>query len=79
MQKRGNGEGSISRREGGGWMAQYYAEVGGKRKRKALYARTRAEAAAKLAKAIADRDGGFVYDDRGSRPRSTWPAGSPTR
>ena len=62
MPKRGNGEGSISRRKGGGWLAQYYAEMGGKRKRKTLYARTRAEAAAKLAKAIADRDGGFVID-----------------
>ncbi len=58
--RRGNGEGSVSRRKGGGWVAQYYAEVGGVRKRRTLYARTRGEAAAKLAKAIADRDGGFV-------------------
>ncbi len=65
MGKRGNGEGSISRRKGGGWIGQYYADIGGKRKRKTLYAKTRGEAAAKLAKAIADRDGGFVYDDRG--------------
>ncbi len=65
MPKRGNGEGSISRRKGGGWMGQYYADIGGKRKCKTLYAKTRGEAAAKLAKAIADRDGGFVYDDRG--------------
>ncbi len=62
MAKRGNGEGSVSRRKGGGWVAQYYAEVGGARKRMTLYARTRGEAAAKLARAIADRDGGFVVD-----------------
>lgn len=62
MAKRGNGEGSISRRKGGGWTAQYYADLGGVRKRRTLYAKTRAEAAAKLAKAIADRDGGFVYE-----------------
>lgn len=62
MAKRGNGEGSISRRKGGGWIAQYYVDIGGVRKRRTLYAKTRAEAAAKLAKAIADRDGGLVYD-----------------
>ncbi len=61
MAKRGNGEGSISRRKGG-WIAQYYVEVGGVRKRRSLYAKTRQEAAAKLAKAIADRDGGVVVD-----------------
>ena len=65
MPKGGNGEGSISKRKGGGWIAQYYADIGGVRKRKTLYAKTRAEAAAKLAKAIADRDGGVVFDDRG--------------
>lgn len=62
MAKRGNGEGSISRRKGGGWVAQYYAQVGDVRKRRTLYAKTRAEAAAKLAKAIADRDGGLIVD-----------------
>lgn len=64
MAKRGNGEGSISRRKGGGWIAQYYAEAtpGGTLKRRTLYAKSRAEAGAKLAKAIADRDGGYVYE-----------------
>lgn len=62
MAKRGNGEGSISRRKGGGWIAQYYAESGDVRKRRTLYAKSRAEAAAKLVKAIAERDGGFVVD-----------------
>jgi len=36
--------------------------VGGKRKRKTLYAKSRQEAATSLAKAISDRDGGYVYD-----------------
>ena len=62
MAKRGNGEGSISRRKGGGWIAQYYADIGGKRKRKTLYGKSRQEAATSLAKAISDRDGGYVYD-----------------
>ena len=64
MAKRGNGEGSISRRKGGGWIAQYYAEAtpGGTLKRRTLYAKSRAEAGTKLAKAIADRDGGYVYE-----------------
>ncbi len=62
MAKRGNGEGSISRRKDGGYTAQYYAEAGGVRKRLTLYAKTRGEAAARLAKAIADRDGGFMVD-----------------
>lgn len=62
MAKRGNGEGSISRRKGGGWTAQYYVDTGGVRKRKTLYAKSQAEAARALSKAISDRDGGLVYD-----------------
>ncbi len=65
MSKRGNGEGSISKRKGGGWMGQYYVQVGEKRKRKTLYGKSRAEVAGKLAKEIADREGGLVVDDRG--------------
>jgi len=63
MAKRGNGEGSISKRSGGGWMAQYYVLSGtGGRERRTLYARTRTEAARKLARAIGERDTGFVVD-----------------
>ena len=64
MGKNGNGEGTIHKRKSGGagWAAQYFADVGGVKKRRTIYARTRAEAAAKLAKAIADRDGGLVVD-----------------
>jgi integrase len=60
--KRGNGEGSISRRKGGGWMAQYAVHTAEGRKRRTLYGRTRAEVAAKLAKAVADRNGGLAFD-----------------
>jgi len=63
MVKRGNGEGSISKRSGGGWMAQYYVLSGtGGRERRTLYARTRTEAARKLARVIGERDTGFVVD-----------------
>ena len=65
--KRGNGEGSISRRKGGGWMAQYTIYTGEGRKRKTLYGKTRAEVAAKLARALSDREGGLGFD--GENPR----------
>ncbi len=60
--KRGNGEGSISRRKNGGWMAQYAVYTAEGRKRKTLYGKTRAEVSEKLTKAMADRDVGIVYD-----------------
>ncbi len=60
--KRGNGEGSITRRKNGGWCAQYTVYTAKGRKRKTLYGRTRAEVAAKLAKALSDREGGLVFD-----------------
>jgi integrase len=60
--KRGNGEGSISRRKGGGWMAQYAVHTAEGRKRKSIYGKTRQEVAAKLAKALSDREGGLVFD-----------------
>ena len=42
MGKRGNGEGTISRRKNGGWMAQYYVHTAEGRKRKTIYGKTRA-------------------------------------
>jgi integrase len=60
--KRGNGEGSISRRKNGGWIAQYAVYTAEGRKRKTLYGKTRAEVAAKLAKALSNREGGLVFD-----------------
>ena len=60
--KRGNGEGSISRRKNGGWMAQYAVYTAEGRKRKTLYGKTRAEVAAKLAEALSGREGGLTFD-----------------
>jgi integrase len=60
--KRGNGEGSISRRKAGGWMAQYAVHTTEGRKRKTIYGKTRAEVAKKLSKALSDREGGLVFD-----------------
>jgi integrase len=62
MGKRGNGEGSISRRKNGGWMAQYTAYTAEGRKRKTLYGKTRQEVAAKLARALSDRENGLILD-----------------
>src|ERR671933_19121 len=60
--KRGNGEGSITRCKKGGWCAQYTVYTAEGRKRKTLYGKTRQEVAAKLAKALSDREGGLVFD-----------------
>ena len=62
MGKRGNGEGSITRRKNGGWCAQYTVYTAQGRKRKTLYGKTRQEVAAKLSKALADREGGLTFD-----------------
>jgi integrase len=62
MGKRGNGEGSITRRKNGSWCAQYTVYTAEGRKRKTLYGKTRQEVAAKLAKALSDREGGLVFD-----------------
>jgi len=60
--KRGNGEGSITRRKNGGWCAQYVVYTAEGPKRKTLYGKTRGEVAAKLSRALADREGGLVFD-----------------
>lgn len=62
MGKRGNGEGSISRRKGGGWMGQYVVHTAEGRKRRTVYGQTRAEVAKKLAKALSQREDGLVFD-----------------
>lgn len=59
--KRGNGEGSIHRRKSGGWCAQYSVYTATGPKRKPLYGKTRAEVAAKLTRAIADRESGIIF------------------
>jgi integrase len=60
--KRGNGEGSIYRRKVGRWVGQFTAQAATGQKRQYVYGKTRAEVAAKLAKAIADRDVGLRFD-----------------
>src|ERR671921_734717 len=61
MGKRGNGEGSITRKDGL-YMARYTVQTATESKRKAIYGKTRAEAAEKLTKAMADRDSGLIFD-----------------
>ncbi len=61
--RRGNGEGSITRRKDGLYMARYYVETPKGPKRRTLYGRTREEARDKMARALADRVDGLVFDD----------------
>ena len=56
MAKRGNNEGSISKRSDGLWMARLSLPGG---KRKSFYGETRQEVAQKLAAATRDRDKGL--------------------
>ena len=60
--KRGNREGSITKRDDGRWMARYTVRTIKGPQRRTVYGRTRAEASAKLAKTMADRDGGLIFD-----------------
>jgi integrase len=62
MGKRGNGEGGISRRKDGLYMARYTIQTATGVKRKTLYGKTRREVDEKLTKAKADRDSGLVFD-----------------
>src|ERR671910_460920 len=62
MGKRGNGEGGISRRKDGLYMARYTVQTATGAKRKALYGKTRREVDEKLTKAKADRDSGLLFD-----------------
>jgi integrase len=61
--RRSRGEGSIYRRKDGSWVAQYTAGD----KRRYIYGKTRKDVAAKLSKAIAERDSGIVYDSENLR------------
>ena len=63
MARRGNGEGSISRRKDGLYMARYWVETPKGPKRRTLYGKTREEARDKMARALADRIDGLVFDD----------------
>jgi integrase len=63
MGRRGNNEGSIYRRKDGYWVGQYGVQTTTGRKTRYIYGKRREEVRQKLAKAIADRDGGFLFDD----------------
>ena len=64
MGRRGNGEGSITRHKKSGlYMARYWIETPKGPKRKTVYGKTREEVAEALAKALADRADGLVFDD----------------
>jgi integrase len=62
MGRRGNGEGSISRRKDGRWEAKYTAHTAEGPKRRTLYGKTRKEAADQLAQVLADRASGYTLD-----------------
>ena len=64
MGKRGNGEGSIYRRKDGRWVGQYTVQTADGSKYRYIYGKTRQKVAEKLTKAMADRDGGLVFDAR---------------
>jgi integrase len=61
--RRGNGEGSVYRRKDGRWVGQYLVYLPSGPKYLYIYAKTRKAAAEKLTKALADRNGGIVFDD----------------
>jgi integrase len=48
----------------GYWVGQYGVETASGRKTRYIYGKRREEVREKLTKAIADRDGGFVFDDK---------------
>jgi integrase len=64
-QRGANGEGGVSRRKDGSWMARYTVQTPSGRKRKVIYAKSQAEARRKLTEALADRDRGLTYDAEG--------------
>ena len=62
--RRGNNEGSIYRRKDGYWVGQYGVETATGRKTRYIYGKRREVVREKLTNAVADRDGGFVFDDK---------------
>ena len=59
--RRGNGEGSIYQRKDGRWVGQYTVQTADGPKYRYIYGKTRKSVAERLTKAMADRDGGFVF------------------
>ena len=65
--RRGNNEGSIYRRKDGYWVGQYGVQAAAGQKTRYIYGKRREEVRQKLAKAIAERDGGFIFDGENMR------------
>ncbi|WP_207955907.1 N-terminal phage integrase SAM-like domain-containing protein [Rubrobacter marinus] len=63
MGKRGNGERSVYQRKDGRWVGQYLVYLPSGPKYRYIYAKTRKAATEKLTRAMADRNGGIVFDD----------------
>jgi integrase len=62
MPKRGNGEGSVYQTKNGLWRGSYWVPTAAGLKRRYVSGKTRQECSKKLTKAMADRDGGLVFD-----------------
>jgi integrase len=62
MGRRGNGEGSIRRRNDGRWEGRYSVQTPDGPKQKTVYGKTRKEVAEKLTEVMAGRDKGLVFD-----------------
>src|SRR5918998_4005550 len=62
MGKRGNGEGSITRRKDGLYMARYTVQTATGPKRKTIYGKEREEVSEKLVDALSNRNNGLVFD-----------------
>jgi integrase len=60
--KRSNGEGSITRRKDGLYMARYTVQTATGTKRKTLYSKDREDVAEKLVDALSNRNQGLVFD-----------------
>jgi hypothetical protein len=58
----GNGEGSINCGRDGLYMACYTVQTAAGTKRKTLYGKTSGEVSERLTKAMADREGGLVFE-----------------
>jgi integrase len=63
--KRVSGEGTYKKRKDGRWEAQYTVHTPSGTKRKSVYGRTKDEVATKLRKAIAENEGGLVFEAEG--------------
>jgi integrase len=61
--KRGNGEGSITKRKDGRYVARYTVQTAAGPRRKSIYGKRRADVRDALAKALSDRADGIVYED----------------